>query len=457
MSQPVTPARLPRFPAAVCALVSAVLLVLTARRALALSLGGGGFVLCLLLALFLLAAGLLWHSDVSFTGLLILLLPVALAFFLRVRCLEHVTLDYENFLAHWAAFFRDNGGFAALSRPVGNYNVPYLYFLAAISYLKVPDLYCIKLFSILFDVILAWGGMRLVRVLTSPKSGKPRLAFLLLLLLPTVILNGSYWGQCDALYGALVLHALASALGGRPKGSVVLLAIAFSFKLQTVFLLPLWCAFWFTKRVKFSHLWLFPLTYLGTILPALALGKPLGDILGVYLGQTAEYADRLTLNAPSWYAFIPYGVEVPYRPFFLAGLIGAFLLVGALLLTLFLARDHVTDQMLMTAAVILAVGVPLLLPSMHDRYFFLADVITLAWACTAWRRIPQAIGVQFASLGAYQAYLTLHYVFFVRLFGCGWGMLLEALALVLVFVSAWVTLIRQLCQRRPLLPLKIPL
>ena len=42
------------------------------------------------------------------------------------------------------------GGFAAVKLPIGNYNAPYLYFLAAISYLPIPDLYLIKLFSILF-------------------------------------------------------------------------------------------------------------------------------------------------------------------------------------------------------------------------------------------------------------------------------------------------------------------
>ena len=49
---------------------------------------------------------------------------------------------------------------------------------------------------------------------------------------------------------------------------------------------------------------------------------------------------------------------------------------------------------------------------MHDRYFFLADTITLCWACLDRRRgIPAAILVQVASLGAYHAYLMLRYAF----------------------------------------------
>lgn len=48
---------------------------------------------------------------------------------------------------------------------------------------------------------------------------------------------------------------------------------------------------------------------------------------------------------------------------------------------------------------------------MHDRYFFLADVLTLILSCIDRRRIPQAALVQIASLGAYYAYLKLKYAF----------------------------------------------
>ena len=454
LPSPKTP--LPRYLSLPCGGAGVVLLVLAALRVFALARGTAGahlFVLAVLLGLAALALVLLWQAGLPRHWLFPALLPVALALFLRVLCLDHITLDYENFLSVWAEFFRENGGFAAIRYPVGNYNAPYLYFMAAISYLPVPDLYCIKLFSMLFDVLLAWGGARLVRHFSGADSWKPWLAFAVLLLLPTPILNGAYWGQCDALYGALVVHALSCALDRRSGWSVVWLAVAFSFKLQTIFLIPLWGVLWLTGRVKFRHLCLFPATYVLTILPALLLGKPLGDILGVYLGQTAEYADRLTLNAPSVYALIPSGAEVDHSLAFYLGIAAAFLLVLSVFLILFLVRDRVTDQVLMTVAVIFAVGIPFLLPSMHERYFFLADVLTVAWACISPRRLPQAIAVQFASLGAYHAYLTLRYAFYITLFGQGWGMLLEALVFLAVLVSSLVILAGQV---RALPPKKAP-
>ncbi|MCI8477583.1 MAG: conjugal transfer protein TraL [Oscillospiraceae bacterium] len=422
----------PGYIALPCAAGGLLFLGAAALRILGLAQGtAGARVTVLLLTLTLAALALVLLSGINWgRRQLVLLLPIGLAFFLRALCLDHSTLDYQDFLAQWAAFFRENGGFAAIKFPVGNYNAPYLYFMAAISYLPVPDLYLIKLFSILFDVLLAWGGQRLAAVLAGRESSACRYTPVLLLLLPTVVLNGSYWGQCDALYGALVVHALACVLGKQPRASVVLLAVAFSFKLQTIFIIPLWCALWFSGRVKFAHLWLFPLTYVGTILPALLLGKPLSDTLGIYLGQM-EVNNELTFNAPSLYQFRPYGAQIDESLAARIGICAAFVLVLVLLAFLFVRRTRLSNETLLAAAVVLTIGVPFLLPYMHDRYFFLADVLTLIWACTAWRRFPQAVLIQFASLSAYATYLRLQFTCPIRLGPYTFPMGLEALAVLL--------------------------
>lgn len=421
--------------AALCAGAGGILLALAILKTSDLALGSGVFMGISMAVLAALCIVLVSGQAQENSVLCMCLLPIGLALFLRVLCLDHMTYDYQDFLSGWAAFFRENGGFSAVALPKGNYNVPYLYFLAAISYLPVPDLYLIKLFSLLFDVLLAWSGLRLVRAFAVPGSRKPLMAFSLLLLLPTVILNGAYWGQCDVIYGALILHALASVFEKRPAASVVLLALAFSFKLQTVFILPLWCAFWFLRRVRFRDLLLFPAVSVLTALPAVFLGKPVSDILRIYLGQMNDYSAYLTLNAPSVYALIPYGAEVNVSLFSKVGIVCAFLLVAALLLVLFLRRKDVTNQALLTAAIILTVGVPLLLPHMHDRYFFLADVLTLCWAVLSTRRVFLAAAVQVASLGAYHAYLVLRYAF-----PMSWG----ALLLTAVLAVSWYLLTIQL-------------
>ncbi len=418
----------------------------------ALSRGGAGAkaaVFVLLAAIALLALWLLRRSGCDTARLCTLLLPIGLAFFLRAALLDYVADDYTIFLSQWVATFRENGGFAAIQLPIGNYNVPYLYFLAAISYLPVPDLYLIKLFSILFDVVLAWGGLRLVRHFTGPDSLRPLVCFCALLLLPTVVLNGSLWGQCDALYGALALHALADALGGRPKASAALLGIAFSFKLQTVFLLPLWAVLWLSRRTRLRDLLCFPLAYAATCVPALLLGKPLGDILGVYVGQTQEGAGALNYNCASIFSMFPYGTQLDEALGARLGILAAFALVAALLILSFFFRERLDDGGLLLCGVILTVGVPFFLPYMHDRYYFLADVLTLAWACAAPRRFPAAAAVQLSSLSAYLTYLRMKYTLILTLGGRLFTMLLESLLVLAVLAAAWVLLIRRLTITHP--------
>ena len=382
---------------------------------------------------------LLRLEGVREDSLLVMLLPIGAAMLVRVLCLDHVTLDYEDFLHHWYVYFQENGGFQGIAGSVGDYNMPYLYFMAAISYLSVPDLYLIKLFSILWDVLLAWGCLRLVRSLTRERQGSaaPLIAFGAALLLPTVVLNGAYWAQCDVIYGALAIHAAALALEGQNKTSVALMGIAFSFKLQSIFVLPLWGVLWLAGRVKFRELWMFPLAYLATILPAMVLGKPLGDILGIYVTQLGEYP-RLTLNAPSVYQFIPYGVQVDGALAGKLGIAAAGALVLALLALGFWLGDRLNRETIMAIAVVLCVGVPFFLPHMHERYFFLADVFTLCWACANWRRLPAAVLAGGASLASYCVYLRLKYNCVLNLGGMRFVMGLEALAVLAALVfSLW--------------------
>lgn len=459
---------------AVCALLGLLCLAGTVWAALSLDTtwleaytgGGSGYfgpalgtagqrltVAAVLLALAALALLLLRLEGTGRNILLIMLLPVGAAMLLRAACLNYTSTDYTDFLARWVAFFRSSGGFAGISADLGDYNVPYLYVLAAISYSAIPDLYLIKLFSVLADVLLAWGGFRLVRVLRGGREGDraPFLAFCLLLFLPTVVLNGAFWGQCDAVYGALVLHALALALEGRNKSSVALLAVAFSFKLQAVFLIPFWGVLWLAGRVKFRELWIFPLTYLATAVPALLLGKPLADILKVYFNQAGEYASRLVLNAPTVYQFIPYGVEVDTALAARLGIVAAAVLVFALFaLALWLGR-RLDQDALFAVAVVLSIGVPFLLPHMHERYFFLADAVTLCWACSDWRRSP-AVLAEAASLASYILYLRLKYNHVLRVFGLTFVMGLETLVMLAALVFSTVILALELkrCQKKTL-------
>ena len=145
---------------------------------------------------------------------------------LRLAVLDYETLDYQNFLSRWVEFYRQNGGFAALDTPVGNYNIPYLYFLALFSYFDVSDLHLIKLLSVFFDIILAWSCMLLVGRFTESPVRKGAV-FFTAFMWPTVFLNGALWAQCDSSYVAFALLGIWFALEDRPWHAMVCAAVSF--------------------------------------------------------------------------------------------------------------------------------------------------------------------------------------------------------------------------------------
>ena len=386
---------------------------------------------------------LLWKSGVPREKLPYAFLIVETAMCVRLLCFDHITGDYTAHLSQWYQYFCENGGFRGMADSVGDYNVPYLYFMAAISYLRVPDLYLIKLFSVFFDVLLAWGGFRFTAILREGEWRISFATFCVLLFLPTVVINGAYWGQCDSIYGALSIHGVCCLLRSENKRSVALIAGAFTFKLQAVFLMPLWGVFLFAKRIRFRELLVFPLVCVGVSIPALLLGKPLSDTVLVYFRQMTEYPS-LTMNGPSVYQFIPYGMNVNTELLKWMGILAAGLLCVAMLLAgLRLGKSMTRIHELLIAAV-LCIGVPFLLPHMHERYFFLGDVLTVCIGCVFSGFLPVTALVNASSLLSYLVFLRCAFNKVIYLGKHIFVMPIETAMMMLAFVSVLAFLVLEL-------------
>lgn len=354
---------------------------------------------------------------------------ICVAMGLRAVCMSHVTADYTQFLVVWVDRLRAGGGFSALGGNIGsNYNFPYLYFLAAISYSKEYSLYLIKLFSIAFDVLLAWSVMRITG-LFSKSANRRMFAFLGTLLLPTVILNGAYWGQCDCIYAALAVLSLYLALKGRPWLAMVFAALSFSFKLQAIFFLPVFAVFLFTKRLKIRHLLAFPATYVVTLLPALLFGQPFWGALTLYYSQADSIGNSLNYSSPSLFAML----NIPgYEPLLSdIGISLALLFMVGVWAALYFRRKQVSNLVLLCTALLMVIGVPFFLPRMHDRYFFMADALSFALAVVLPKYLPVPVFCSFASLLGYYAYLQGRYLL---------PMYVGAIALILALVFCLVCL-----------------
>ena len=336
--------------------------------------------------------------------------------------------DYLMYLHPWMEALRAGGGFKALSQQIGNYNVVYMYFLALFTYIPVRDLLLIKLLSCLFDVVLAWGCALIVRALGG-ECCKQLITFLSVLCLPTVFLNSAVWGQCDSIYAAFAVLAIYLALSGRPVLSVVCFTISFGFKQQAVFVLPLILIFMFSGGYKPIHLVAIPVTYLLLILPALSIGKPFWETILIYYTQAKTAPAELSMNAPNLCAVFSEishlyeSAAVAKASISLAALYSLTLIVKA-----YAMRKNISDRTILIFAILLAVGVPFLLPHMHERYFYIAEMLSIIYAAMTGKYIIPLL-LQLAAINSYYAAMTSTILLPMT---CGAAMIVAATLLMLV-------------------------
>lgn len=334
--------------------------------------------------------------DTSYTLCGIALLLAGL--FLRLSLLDHVSRDYVSFLSVWTDTMAGMTIREALSTPIGDYNMPYLYVILLISRLPFYDLYCIKLFSILFDVAAALAVGYIVKLLVN-RDLPVLLALAAALFAPTTWLNSSYWGQCDSVYGALALWGLYCGLTNRPRWAMILLALSLSFKLQAVFILPMVAFFLVTGLVSLRQLLLFPAGFLGAMVPALLGGRSFQDTFSIYIDQTNAYP-YLSLNAPSFWSLIPneYFYELTAAPVLVA-------MVLTLLVVFVFLNQPLDRKSLVELALIFSLLIPWSLPKMHERYFYLAEMLSIIYVCLYPKGLAVGVGLLVGGFFIYSAYL----------------------------------------------------
>ena len=144
------------------------------------------------------------------------------------------------------------------------------------------------------------------------------------------------------------------------------------------------------------------------VFPAVYAGLPINDAIMLYLDQMGTVGQGLNYNSPSVYTLIG---EVANKDF--AGKMGivmaAISVCGILLMNL--RTQYKSERKVLCSALLMAIAVPLFLPHMHERYFFLADILSLtaAFAAPAYFLLPFLL--QFASLLGYHAYLKGFYLY----------------------------------------------
>ena len=305
--------------------------------------------------------------------------------------------DYTFFLKPWVEFIRSHGYWQAFRFEFANYSPTYLYFLLGIAKLGGEPLIPIKLVSICFEYVAAWfiGGIAYQKY----KEDWVRWCALAVVpLLPTVLINSSYWGQCDSVYASFLVGSIYFVLRKRSFLSILFLGISFSFKLQAVLLFPFYFVLLLRNRVKWYYFLLVPAVYLISLLPACCAGRPLTELLSVFISQS-EYYESLSLQFPNLYMWISddHYETVKWIGILLTCLFA--LLTGGLLAKKY--RVQLTNDYLVRLALLSAVIFPFLLPGMHERYMYVGDLLAVAYIMYFPRKFYNALGIPLISLFSY--------------------------------------------------------
>ena len=303
-------------------------------------------------------------------------LIIALA--LRASLLEFKSVDFFNYTKGWYNTLQMEG-FSAFGRDFSNYNLPYLYMLyAVVRFLPdVPPVVAVKIPSMVAEFVAAFVVFQIARTALKSRFISLTAAFCFLIA-PTVVLNGAFWGQADAVYAAVLLACILFLLRRKNGLAMALFGLALALKAQSLFMAPLLVGLVLRRELRWRELIWIPAVFLVLLLPAWAAGRSPLEMLLIYPAQAGQY-ERLTLHAPSALAWIP-DTGRYFRYFNAAGLILTAAAALAFIWAIYKSPAKLTPQLLIELALISVVLMPFCLPKMHERYFYMADVLSVMLA-----------------------------------------------------------------------------
>lgn len=339
--------------------------------------------------------------------LIFILLITICGYLMRICGINFESGDYQSFLLPWWDTISNNG-IKGLATQVGNYNIPYQIVIWIMTLLPMGPLAAYKTVSILFDLVLAISaGMVVFQYTKNHSKVKAAVTYSLIWCFLPIVFNSAFWAQCDSIYVAFILLALYFLKKDKSILAFVCLGFAFAFKLQFVFILPLFIYYYFsTKKFSILHFFIIPLVDIVLCLPAIFMGRNPLDIINVYIQQT-DYGKLIQMNCPNLYALMCDGADTKYYELFKSfSIYLTFAILGTALAFIIYKKVNVksTETFLLTAIWSVFTCI-MFLSSMHERYTYLLDILLIIYAVITFKRVWLPIVCSLISLRGYCFYL----------------------------------------------------
>ena len=349
--------------------------------------------------------------------LLIALFAVTvLALIIRYQLRDNVSGDAYYYLLPWYNTIKA-GGFKSLSQPVGNYGILYQFCITLFTLLPMEALHTYKLFSVIFDFLLAALAMHIImKNETTHRELKGVLMYAAVLLSPIVFLNSAYWAQCDVIYTYFCVFSIYEMVKDKYLPSLILFGVAITFKLQAIFILPflLFC-YVYKKRFSILYFLTVPLTMIVLSLPGIVMGRGVFEVFTIYFEQTSTY-EQMTMNYPSfWTLFQNASLDEFYQKFHVAATFLTVAVLGVYMVLWLKKKIPLTLKNSFAMAFIVSYTCVLFLPAMHERYGFIYEILALFLAFWYVKTIPLLTLMYFTTFATYSHFLFAYGIDSVRL------------------------------------------
>ena len=352
----------------------------------------------------------IWDFVDKHTNFVYLAIITIIAIIVRFMLLEYKSGDFTLFLSPWFDSLKNNGGILGLSQNVGNYTPIYMTILSLLTYLPIKSVVSIKLVSIIFDIIGGIAILKIVKELLSDKKYKDKVALLvygIYLFLPTVILNASFWAQCDSIYTSFVLLSILYLIKKKYRLSLILYGVAFAFKFQAVLIFPLYVLMYISERkIKFSNFLYIPLVIFILSIPKVILSHDLLIGFKVYFEQAGTYNMYATLNFPNIYGIFLQGnnsnlINTPFKELSTIGILVTLAILVTIAYLVYNKKTKFDKNAIIEFALLSILITTFFLPQMHERYLFMGDVIALLYLVINVKKYYVPIMIEFISLNGY--------------------------------------------------------
>ena len=331
----------------------------------------------------------------------ILIICTIVTILIRLIFINGKSGDYLTYLKPWITDIKRLGYLKSLKYNIGDYNVPYMVILTLITLVKFKSLYLIKLVSIIFDFVCAIFGYKIVYKITKDIDVSI-LTYVITLFLPTVIINGSLWAQCDSIFSAFTLISLYYLLDKKYTLSFIFLGVSFAFKLQCIFILPLYGIMFFKeKKIHIYHFLIIPLVNFIMCLPAILMGRNIMSVMMIYLNQTKEY-DWLSMNFPNIYNhFDDYHGYINSPLIAKIGIVVTFLILLSMLIYILIKKVNMNSEKILLVGLWSIVIATYFLPYMHERYMYVAELLSVIYFMSYFKNFYIPIVINLVSSIAY--------------------------------------------------------